>query len=77
MSSLGSLLRGPNWRNLEEAGRLITVRGNGVGSLEYLKINWRKARNKLVLKEPYLGEPVYNDCQVCQMRTSMRFWESL
>ena len=25
-------------RNLEEAGRLITVEGNGAGSLEYLKI---------------------------------------
>ena len=23
--------------------------------------DWRKARNKLVLKEPYLGEPVYNE----------------
>ena len=21
--------------------------------------DWRKARNKLILKEPYLGEPVY------------------
>ena len=28
MSALGSLLREPNWRNLEEAGRLITVGGN-------------------------------------------------
>ena len=34
MSALGSLLREPNWRNLEEAGRLITVGGNGAGSLE-------------------------------------------
>ena len=23
--------------------------------------DWRKTRNKLVLKEPYLGEPVYNE----------------
>ena len=23
--------------------------------------DWRKARNKLVLKEPYLGEHVYNE----------------
>ena len=23
--------------------------------------DWRKARNKPVLKEPYVGEPVYND----------------
>ena len=29
-------------RNLEEAGRLITVGGNGAGSLEYLKIGVRR-----------------------------------
>ena len=58
MSALGGLLRQPNWRNLEEAGRLITVGGNGAGSFRVFE-DWRKARNKLVLKEPYLGEPVY------------------
>ena len=42
MSALGSLLRQPNWRNLEEAGRLITVGVNSVGSLEYLKIGVRR-----------------------------------
>ena len=34
MSALGDLLRQPNWRNLEEAERLITVEGNGAGSLK-------------------------------------------
>ena len=34
MSALEGLLRQPNWRNLEEAGRLITVGGNGAGSLK-------------------------------------------
>ncbi|CAH3014657.1 unnamed protein product, partial [Porites evermanni] len=33
-NALGGLLRQPNWRNLEEAGRLITVGGNGAGSLK-------------------------------------------
>ena len=42
MSALGSLLREPNWRNLEEAGRLITVGENGAGSLDYLKIGVRR-----------------------------------
>ena len=32
--------------------------GNGAGSLRVFE-EWRKARNKLVLKEPYLGEPLY------------------
>ena len=41
MGALGSLLREPNWRNLEEAGHLITFGGNGAGSLEYLKIGLR------------------------------------
>ena len=41
MSALGSLLRVPNWRNLEEAGRLITVGENGAGSLDFLKIGVR------------------------------------
>ena len=41
MSALGSLLREPNWRNLEEAGRLITVGENGAGSLDYFKIRVR------------------------------------
>ena len=55
-----SLLRQPSWENLEKAGPLITVGGNGAGSLEYLKIGVIKARNKAVLKEPYLGEPMYH-----------------
>ena len=42
MNALGSLLREPNWRNLEEAGRLITVGVNGAGSLKYLKIGIRR-----------------------------------
>ena len=42
MSALGRLLREPNWRNLEEAGRLITVGENGAGSLDYLKIDVRR-----------------------------------
>ena len=42
MNALGSLLRKPNWRNLEEPGRLTTVGGNGAGSLEYLKISVRR-----------------------------------
>ena len=41
INALGSLLREPNWRNLEEAGRLITVGVNGAGSLKYLKIGVR------------------------------------
>ena len=41
MSALGSLLREPNWRNMEEAGRLITVGENGAGSLDYFKIGVR------------------------------------
>ena len=60
MSALGSLLREPNWRNLEEAGRLITVGRKWCWVLKVLEA-WRKARSKLVLKEPYLGEPVYNE----------------
>ena len=42
MSALGGLLRQSNWRTLEEAGRLITVGGNGARSLEYLKIGVRR-----------------------------------
>ena len=42
MNALGSLLREPNWRNLEEAGRLITVGVYGAGSLKYLKIGVRR-----------------------------------
>ena len=47
MSALGSLLREPNWRNLEEAGRLITVGENGAGSLDYLKCGRKDKKNTL------------------------------
>ena len=46
MSALGSVLREPNWWNLEEAERLIIVGGNGAGSLEYLKIGEKQVRFK-------------------------------
>ena len=61
MSALGSLLREPNCWNLEEAGHLTTVRVKGAGSFEDLFEDWHKATNKLILKEPYLGQPVYNE----------------
>ena len=73
MSALGSLLREPNCWNLEEAGHLTTVRGKGAGSFEDLFQDWLKARNKLILKEPYLGQPVsMRQCQACPVRTSTR-----
>ena len=68
MSALGSLLREPNWRNLEEAGRLITVGENGAGSLDYLKFGVRRETRSLTMESPC----TLRHCQACPMRTSMK-----
>ena len=48
---------------LEEFGRGWASDNSRSKRCSVLKVfqDWRKARNKLVLKEPYLGEPVYNE----------------
>ena len=45
ISASGSLLRQSSWKNLEEAGPLITIGGNGAESLEYLKIGAKNEKH--------------------------------
>ena len=75
MNALGILIREPNWRNFEEAGRLIKVGGNGVGSLEYLKIGVRREASSFERSLTLESPCTMRHYQVYPMRTSMRFYE--